>query len=121
VTVTAGGTATTSFALKRGVQVSAAGTSFSPEGVNITPGSTVRWVNNGGGAHTVTPNAGSPAGGWASASLPANEAFEHTFASAGTYPYHCIPHQGAGMTGNVVVSASAGQTPAPQPGTPGYP
>lgn len=34
--------------------------------------------------------------------------FQHRFATAGTYGYHCIHH--AAMTGNVVVSASATDT-----------
>lgn len=30
-----------------------------------------------------------------------------TFADAGTWNYHCTPHQGGGMTGTVVVNAGA--------------
>ncbi|HEX9710874.1 MAG TPA: plastocyanin/azurin family copper-binding protein, partial [Candidatus Thermoplasmatota archaeon] len=29
--------------------------------------------------------------------------FQRTFTAAGRYPYWCIPHQKAGMTGTVVV------------------
>ena len=36
--------------------------------------------------------------------------FQHTFATAGTYAYHCIHH--SPMTGNVVVSADAPGTTA---------
>lgn len=38
----------------------------------------------------------------------AGASFQHTFATAGTYPYHCIHH--GPMTGSVVVSASATET-----------
>jgi plastocyanin len=122
VAVAAGQTASTSFALKRGMQVSASGTSFAPEDITVTPGFTVRWVNTGGD-HTVTPDAGSPAGSWNSAILPASASFEHTFASEGTYNYHCIPHQTLGMTGKVVVATNAqdGPTTPRQPDDPYYP
>ena len=36
--------------------------------------------------------------------------FQHTFATAGTYAYHCIHH--SPMTGSVVVSANAPSTTA---------
>jgi plastocyanin len=105
VAVAAGQTASTSFALKRGMQVSASGTSFAPEDLTVAPGFTVRWMNNGGD-HTVTPDAGSPAGAWNSANLPPSASFEHTFGTAGTYNYHCQPHQSLGMTGSVTVTAT---------------
>lgn len=57
-------------------------------------------------------NPASPAGGGgggtelSSGNIPPGGVFQHTFAAAGTFPYHCAIH--AGMTGNqVVVSASA--------------
>ena len=105
VSVTAGQTASTSFALKRGMQVSASGTSFAPEDLTVAQGFTVRWVNNGGD-HTVTPDAGAPAGAWNSAILPPSSSFEHTFTTTGTYNYHCNPHQALGMTGSVTVTAA---------------
>lgn len=33
---------------------------------------------------------------------------QFTFATAGTWAYHCTPHQASGMTGSVVVDMSAG-------------
>ncbi|MBI5709087.1 MAG: hypothetical protein HZC42_02120 [Candidatus Eisenbacteria bacterium] len=57
-------------------------------------------------------NPTSPAGGGGggaelgSGNIPPGGVFQHTFAAAGTFPYHCTIH--AAMTGNqVVVSASA--------------
>jgi plastocyanin len=52
---------------------------------------------------------GSPAPGGPSFNLgfPATGASAQvTFTDAGTWPYHCAPHQGLGMTGTVVVNAS---------------
>lgn len=109
VSVAAGGTATASFALKKGVIVTASGTTFSPSAVQIDPGSTVRWVNTGG-VHTVTPTTAGQPGGFASANLGAGATFEHTFAQAGTYAYICLPHEAMGMTG--VVTVGNGGAPA---------
>jgi len=36
--------------------------------------------------------------------LGTRETFEHTFEIPGTYEYFCIPHEGAEMTGEIVVS-----------------
>ncbi|MFS8636890.1 MAG: plastocyanin/azurin family copper-binding protein [Gemmatimonadota bacterium] len=33
----------------------------------------------------------------------AGHTFEHTFENAGDFPYYCVPHQSAGMTGRIVV------------------
>lgn len=119
VAVAAGQTATASFALKPGIEVTASGTSFAPRTITVPAGGTVRWVN-GGGTHTVTPDVGSPAGAWASADLGTGTSFEHTFAAAGTYNYHCNPHQALGMTGTVSVDAATGAAPEPTP-DPGNP
>lgn len=72
----------------------------------------MRWVN-GGGEHTVTPDADAPAGAWDSAGLPGGATFEHTFSSAGTFNYHCIPHKAAGMKGSVTVAAAVQANGAP--------
>jgi plastocyanin len=102
VTVAANQTAQTSFNLKRGVVVTASGTSFSPSAVTIPVGSTVRWVN-GGGSHTVTPGNPAQAGVWSNTDLGPGATFEHEFGTAATYAYHCQPHQSMGMTGSVTV------------------
>lgn len=103
VSVGASATATVSFALKRGVQVTAIGTTFSPENVTVPTGGTVRWVGSGGGPHTVSQSPGNPAGGWADAALPNGATMDHTFNAAGTFNYFCAPHQAMGMTGRVTV------------------
>jgi plastocyanin len=35
--------------------------------------------------------------------LGSGAAYHHQFTAAGTYPYFCSPHAGAGMTGTVTV------------------
>jgi plastocyanin len=102
VTVTGGQTTTANFALALQnpaavVEISLLGTSFSPADVSIAPGTTVRWVNGDGQAHTVTPNNSSQAGVWArQASATSGAIFLHTFPGAGEYGYHCEPHQAQG-------------------------
>lgn len=99
--VAAGQTATVNFTIKPGVLVQAAGTSFNPTPVTVAPGTTVRWVAGSSAPHTVTPDvAGSFTGGNLSS---AGDAVEATFPTAGTFDYHCQPHQAFGMTGSVVV------------------
>ena len=84
------------------VQIDLSGTAFDPGTATIAQGTTVRW-NALDGVHTVTPdNPGQP-GAWTSTGLSAGESFEHTFTVAGTYDYHCQPHQSLGMTGRIVV------------------
>ncbi len=107
-TVTDGGTATVNWTLVETggggtvVTVTASGTSFSPATITISPGTTVRWVA-ADGAHTVTPDDPGQTGAWTSADLVPGSPFEHTFTAAGTFDYHCVPHEAFGMTGQVVV------------------
>ena len=107
-TVTAGQTATVDWSAvaddNGGVTVvTAAGTSFTPQNVTIAVGETVRWVVNNG-THTVTPDNPGQTGAWTgTGQLSGGQQFEHTFTTAGTFDYHCIPHQSLGMTGTVTV------------------
>lgn len=84
------------------VQITLAGTSFSPDDVTIAPGTTVRWVA-ANGVHTVTPDDPGQSGVWADRGLSAGQSFEHTFDVTGTFDYHCEPHQSLGMVGRIVV------------------
>lgn len=77
---------------------------FAPRIVRIPVGGTVEWTNQGRSPHNVTADDGS----FASPDLAPNEAYSHTFAGEGAFPYHCSLHgaPGAGMTGVVVVGDS---------------
>ena len=106
VTVTAGGTANATFALVQDdpgnvVEIFLNGTSFSNADVTIAPGTTVRWINQDGMTHTVTPDGHSA---WTNRTLATqNATFEHTFGATGTFNYYCQPHQAQGMTGVIRV------------------
>src|SRR6266404_2257773 len=72
--------------------------SFNPKSLTINVGDTVVWSNQGG-SHSVTGTGSDPICGNSIGIATCT----HTFATAGTFPYVCIPHQGIGMTGVVVV------------------
>lgn len=106
-TVSAGATATINWSATGGpdnvTTVTLSGTSFTPGNVTIAVGETVRWVVSNG-SHTVTPDNPGQAGVWTgTGQLGAGDQFEHTFTTAGTYDYHCIPHQSLGMAGTITV------------------
>ena len=81
--------------------------SFSPSTKSVAVGTTVKWAWNtcsGDGyggtstcvAHSVTFDDGP------SSATQDQGTFERTFATAGTYNYHCLVH-GAAMTGTITV------------------
>lgn len=83
--------------------------SFSPNTIVIEAGDTVRWINEGPGAHNVysvgnfrCANGCEANGG---SGDPSNAAWvaEVVFRNPGTFPYECQPHVQFGMVGTVVV------------------
>lgn len=97
---------------------------FLPATVTVAVGAEVVWRNTSRDGHTVTAYGdGLPdgadffaSGGYDTESaareawmegfggrIDADETYRHTFDVAGEYPYFCIPHERAGMTGTVVV------------------
>ena len=71
---------------------------FDPAGASVTAGSKVTWTNSDSTAHTVTFDDGSADSG----NLAPGATFDHTFASAGTFAYHCAIH--SSMKGTVTVT-----------------
>ena len=77
---------------------------FFPRVVAINPGDTVQWVYAGG---TMAHNVVSDDGLFNSGTANANPfTFSYTFVGAGTFFYHCVPHEFLGMTGIVFVGAN---------------
>ena len=70
---------------------------FSPASRSVSPGTTVRWVNEGSVAHNTTGESSL----WASQNLNPGQSYERTFATAGTFEYECTLH--VGMTGTITV------------------
>ena len=95
--------------------------SFDPARLTVESGTTVTWVNDSDVGHTVTayddaiPDDAAyfASGGFdseraarndvADGVVAAGESYEHSFDVRGTYEYVCVPHEGSGMTGTVVV------------------
>lgn len=87
---------------------------FEPETITIEAGETVLWRNSSNLVHTVTADP-SKAADPAHVELPegaetfdsgfieAGGTYSHTFEVPGRYRYFCIPHEAAGMIGEVVV------------------
>lgn len=96
---------------------------FEPSSLTVSAGTTVTWDNVGSIGHSVTAYAdGVPSdatyfasGGFDSESaardgyadgegvIEGGETYEHTFETAGSYEYFCIPHEQSGMTGTITV------------------
>jgi plastocyanin len=99
---------------------------YDPEQVTVSVGDTVVWETVGAVGHSVTAyEDGIPDGAEYFASggfdteqaardayvpgdtdagdVPSGETYEHTFETAGTYEYFCIPHESSEMVGTVVV------------------
>jgi len=86
---------------------------FSPSSVTIHPGDQVRWSWSSSFHSTTSGSPGQPNGIWDSGIQNQGATFTHTFNSAGTFPYYCVPHGGCcNMVGTIVV-ATASPTPTP--------
>jgi plastocyanin len=90
--------------------VAISGFSYSPASVTVSVGDTVTWTNSDAQAHTATADDAS----WDTGPIAGSGGTDSvTFATAGTFPYHCAIHPQ--MTGTVTVQAAAATTP-PGPG-----
>ncbi len=88
--------------------------SFTPATVTIKAGQTIEWRNTSPITHSVSfdPAAAATAGdatlpagaqAFASGDIAAGDVYLHAFTVPGTYHYFCTHHEGAGMTGAVIV------------------
>ncbi len=83
---------------------------FSPAAKTVTAGTTVQWAwnsctDNGyaGGQTCVQHNIVFDDGTGITSGLQDQGTFSRTFATAGTYNYHCAIHGAMGMTGSITV------------------
>ena len=74
---------------------------FTPASLTVPVGTKVTWTNNGPSNHTATANGGA----FDSGTLAKGQSFSFTFASAGTFAYHCSIHPF--MAGSIIVSGAA--------------
>ena len=88
---------------------------FAPTTITVHVGDTVTWTNRDAFSHTST----SDTGAWDSHVVTAGSSFSSTFASAGTFAYHCAIH--AFMHGTIVVQAPTTPQPTAPPTAPPTP
>ncbi|GGX62930.1 cupredoxin domain-containing protein [Streptomyces hiroshimensis] len=72
---------------------------FVPQTLTVNVGDTVTWVNDSGSTHTTT----SDTPRWDFTVGPGQSSPPVSFNTPGTFPYHCTPHAGLGMTGTITV------------------
>lgn len=82
--------------------------SFSPTSEQVSVGDTVEWTWGSAGHNIVVASQPDDADwegteGGAGTTYGTGHTHSHTFEVPGTYEYYCAPHQGAGMTGKIVV------------------
>jgi plastocyanin len=77
--------------------ISIANFAFTPSALTIPAGDTVLWTNNQNVTHTVTSDTGTEL----SQTLSSGATYQHIFAAAGSFPYHCAIH--TTMHGSVTV------------------
>lgn len=80
---------------------------FTPVGLTVPAGTSVRWLNTGAKKHTVTADDSS----FDSGLLATGDAFTRTFGVGGTYTYYCDLHPE--MTGTITVTGGTGASPTP--------
>lgn len=91
---------------------------FAPDKVTIRVGETIRWKNTSAEVHTVTADAKKvisaqhvqlPKGAepFDSGDMKPGAVFDHTFTVPGHYRYVCLPHEAAGMLGEIEVREQA--------------
>jgi plastocyanin len=84
--------------------VAISGFAFSPATVSVTVGDTVTWTNSDAQGHTATADGGV----FDTGTIGNTQSATVTFATAGSFPYHCSIHPD--MTGTVVVAAASSGT-----------
>ena len=75
------------------------GHAFNPTTITVPVNTTITWTNKDADVHTATNDTG---GEINSGNISKNRTFSHTFATAGSYPYHCALHPA--MTATVIVN-----------------
>jgi plastocyanin len=72
------------------VEVEISGLAYRPVSITVSPGTTVRWVNEDRALHTVTSE--EPGGPLGSEELGRGDSYEYTFREEGRYDYYCVVH-----------------------------
>ncbi len=85
-------------------QVSVQNFQFTPATFNAVVGDTVKWTWIDGSHTTTSDNIPTGAASWNNPMNSNNTSFQYKITVAGTYSYHCIPHQAFGMVATFTVA-----------------
>ena len=96
--VAAVGVGSVALAADHGVAI--AGFAFSPDSITIAVGDMITWTNNDGVGHTATADDAS----FDTGTIAAGSSKSATFATAGTFTYHCKIHPA--MAATIVVTSA---------------
>jgi plastocyanin len=88
------------------------GMAFNPSTITVSANTTITWTNKDAIGHTVTSDSGL----FDSGTIGANGTYSYTFASSGTFTYHCKVHPT--MTASVTVNDSSTPVTTPPATTP---
>ena len=78
---------------------------FVPAAVEVTPGTTVTWINRDATPHLIRPQEASGTT-WAGGELTSGARISHTFDEPARWQYHCRYHPDHEMVGVVIVDTS---------------
>ena len=81
-------------------------TTFSPNTLNIKPGTTVTWINKDNETQDIVSNSGI----FDSGNLTTNQSYNYTFNQSGSYPFHSTVN--TNLTGTIIVSATTNNSSA---------
>ena len=88
-----------------GVDANGGAFGYGPAAVHVDNGATVQFEWTGeGGAHNVISDGEGPLDSGSAVDTSGVE-YEHTFEEDGIYKYYCVPHEGLGMKGAIVVGS----------------
>jgi plastocyanin len=99
---------------------------FEPAELEITPGTTVKFVWESD-LHNIVPESQPEGANWEGTAGGSDKTYDtgheysYTFETEGDYAYYCQPHQSAGMEGTITVSADAGGSGGGSGGAPSVP
>jgi len=88
-----------------GAQGNGGNLAYGPPAIHVDNGATVQFEWTGeGGTHNVVSDGDGPLDSGSAVDTTGVE-YEHTFEEDGIYKYYCVPHEGLGMKGAIVVGS----------------
>jgi plastocyanin len=87
--------------------ITASGFSFTPSSTTVNVGDTIKWQWLDGTHTTTSSSVPTGAMSWNAPLDVTHQTYIYVITQAGTYNYHCIPHQSFGMVGVITANPNA--------------